>query len=46
MFTVSADPTVAFVVKSHDDIMTFDQRFAVEKKAVYVRPPVNRPRPL
>ena len=31
---------------TRDDIMTFDQRFAVEKKAVYVRPPVNRPRPL
>lgn len=39
------NPTVAFVVKAHDDIMTFDQRFAFERRPVDPRP-LNRPRPL
>ena len=39
------NPAVAFVVKGRDDIMTFDQHFAIEKKPVYYKP-INRPRPL
>ena len=45
-FTVALSPSKLFVVRAHDDVFLFDQKFEVEKKRVYVPPPPHGPRAL